>query len=237
MSSLNLIISSTSQVRVEQKLNALAEEHRQGYHEASVLSVQTTDSLSADDKLTWKEIRKKLEDIGVSVAAFDANQDFILKWLSHAVESGAFHERVSLWVVEDLGACSTSSKFPAPTDSPTEPMEPTTAESSADVDLAIDVSRRTDETSYTIPEDGEAITIPVKKRRDRQERGAESRLTKSFNQSQTSLLLEYFEGSKDQGVRSRPYVRVRVTPSAALASKAEAPQETPSYTRRILLGN
>lgn len=35
------------------------------------------------------------------------------------------------------------------------------------------------------------------------------------NQSQTSLLIKYFESSKDPNVHSRPSVRVKVTPSAA----------------------
>ena len=144
-----------------------------------------------------------------------------------------------------MGVESRKIPLPAPTDSPTEAIEPTTAESGTDVDLATDVSRRTDKTSYTIPEDGGEITLPVKKRRDRQERGTESRLTKSSNQSQTSLLIEYFEGGKDQGVRSRPSVRVKVTPSAARKIKNTNDHITvseskdgqkPSYTRRISLG-
>ena len=51
------------------------------------------DSLSAEDRLTWRTIRKELEDIGITVAAFEANRDFILRWLSHAVETGAFEEQ------------------------------------------------------------------------------------------------------------------------------------------------
>ena len=51
------------------------------------------ESLSTDDRSTWRAIRKDLEDIGISVAAFEANRDFILGWLSHATETGAFEER------------------------------------------------------------------------------------------------------------------------------------------------
>ena len=51
------------------------------------------DSLSAEDRLIWRTIRKELEDIGITAAAFEANRDFILRWLSHAVESGAFEEQ------------------------------------------------------------------------------------------------------------------------------------------------
>ena len=69
------------------------EDYRQGRRESTVISVQTVDSLSAEYRLTWRTIRKELEDIGITVAAFEANRDFILRWLSHAVKTGAFEEQ------------------------------------------------------------------------------------------------------------------------------------------------
>ena len=51
------------------------------------------ESLSKEDRSIWRAIRKDLEDIGISVGAFEANRDFILRWLSHAIETGAFEER------------------------------------------------------------------------------------------------------------------------------------------------
>ena len=110
-------------------------------------------------------------------------------------------------------------------------------------DLATDLSRRTDRTSYSIPEDGSPVTISTRKKRDHKERG--SALTKAPQQSQTSLLIEYFEGGKGPNVHSRPSVRVKVTPSAArkIRDTNEHIQITeaggtrkPSFTRRISLG-
>lgn len=69
-------------------------EFRDGKHEGSVVSIQTLDSLSKDDRQTWRDIRKELEDIGVSVAAFDANKDFIVNWFKTAINIGAFDEQV-----------------------------------------------------------------------------------------------------------------------------------------------
>ena len=88
---LNAFIS-TSQSNVESKLDKLIEEYRQGKREASIISLQTVDSLSADDKALWRAIRKELEEIGISVAAFDANRDFIFDWFIRAAETGAFEE-------------------------------------------------------------------------------------------------------------------------------------------------
>ena len=44
------------------------------------------------DKQLWYTIRKDLEDIGITVAAFDANKDFIFEWFRNAVAKGAFGE-------------------------------------------------------------------------------------------------------------------------------------------------
>ena len=84
---------STSQVSVVTKLDKFIEEFRQGKKETSIVSVQTVDSLSTDDRAVWRTIRKELEEIGISVAAFDANRNFIFDWFVRAVEAGAFDEQ------------------------------------------------------------------------------------------------------------------------------------------------
>ena len=100
-------------------------------------------------------------------------------------------------------------------------------------DFATDLSTRTDKTSYSIPEDGSPVTITTKKIRNERD------------QSQASLLIEYFEAGKSgEKARSRPSVRVRVTPSSSKRSKkahdhiqiTETTRDRkPSYTRRISL--
>ena len=132
--------------------------------------------------------------------------------------------------------------LPAPTESST---FQTSGGSGEEADLATDLSRRTDHTSYSIPEDGSPVTIPTKKRRDSRDKGRESAITHAAHHSQTSLLIEYFEGGKGPSVHSRPSVRVKVTPSAARKIKdtnehvqvtASKGSRKPSYTRRISLG-
>lgn len=132
--------------------------------------------------------------------------------------------------------------LPAPTESST---LQTSGGSATATDLATDVSRRTDKTSFSIPEDGSPVTITTKKRRETRDRDREHALTKASHHSQTSLLIEYFEGGKGPNVHARPSVRVKVTPSAARKIKDanEHIQLTelggsrkPSYTRRISLG-
>ena len=136
--------------------------------------------------------------------------------------------------------------LPAPTDPSS--LSSGNGNSGADTDLATDLSRRTDRTSYSIPEDGSPVTISTRrKRQDRDKaREKEGRLTRASHHSQTSLLIEYFEGGKGRSsVQSRPSVRVKVTPSAARKIKdanehiqiTEAGRSTrqPSYTKRISL--
>ena len=70
------------------------QELRDGKREGSVVSTQTLDSLSTDERETWRAIRKELEDVGISVAAFDANKDFIVNWFKTAINTGAFDGQV-----------------------------------------------------------------------------------------------------------------------------------------------
>jgi hypothetical protein len=45
------------------------------------MSTQTIDTLCKDEKEVWRTIRKELEEIGITVTAFDANKDLIFEWL------------------------------------------------------------------------------------------------------------------------------------------------------------
>jgi len=75
-----------------------------------------------------------------------------------------------------------------------------------------DLSRKTECTSVSVPGDGRAITIHTNRRR----RGDDANGSTMTAASQTSLLIEYFEGSKgaDGVPTSRPSVRVKLTPSS-----------------------
>ncbi|OBT82665.1 hypothetical protein VE02_08833 [Pseudogymnoascus sp. 03VT05] len=115
------------------------------------------------------------------------------------------------------------------------------------------VTDQSDQTSYSIPEDGSPVTIPTNRRRE----GAD-RISRESHPSQTSLLIEYFEGGKESQVESRrPSVRVKVTPSSGKSkgrsggsgghiqitkSRSGGKEEKdggrkPSYTKRIHLSS
>ena len=70
------------------------------------MSEQTVDSLSTADKEVWRSIRKELEDLGLSLAAFDANKDFIFSWLMKAIADGALEEQAE--DMDEVGSSSDS---------------------------------------------------------------------------------------------------------------------------------
>lgn len=71
------------------------QEFRDGKHEGSIVSSQTVDSLSTDGRQAWRAIREELEDIGISIAAFEANKDFIVNWFKTAISTEAIEERTA----------------------------------------------------------------------------------------------------------------------------------------------
>lgn len=83
---------STSQARVEQKLDELLREFREGRMEGSVISTLTVDSLSIDERAQWRTVRKELEEHGITLDMFSANTDFIVRWFADAVANGDFEE-------------------------------------------------------------------------------------------------------------------------------------------------
>lgn len=94
---------STSQVTVTKNLHNYLREVQEGGREASVVSTQTVESLSPNVKETWRAIRKELEEIGITVAAFDLNKDFIINWFKEALADGAFEIQMGEGLSQALG--------------------------------------------------------------------------------------------------------------------------------------
>ncbi|TKW56057.1 hypothetical protein CTA1_10916 [Colletotrichum tanaceti] len=102
---------------------------------------------------------------------------------------------------------------------------PTETDSITPTELATDVSRPADEAShYSLPDDGTPVTIKTRNHR--------------ANRSQTSLLIEYFEGGKpgpSGTVDRKPSVRVRLTPSKKHRNDHIQITETNGNTRKTSL--
>ena len=76
-----------------QKLDEYLKGVKNGRIESSVVSHETLDSLSCDDRDAWRTIRKELEDIGITIGTFESNRDLILDWFKRALEAGDFDEQ------------------------------------------------------------------------------------------------------------------------------------------------
>lgn len=156
--------------------------------------------------------------------------------------------------------------LPAPTDSmddndddeetPTkETYKPMASERSRERDYTPKDKARTttkradavESTSFSVPEDGSPITVPIQALLDDGDESIINGRGHRRQKSHTSLLIEYFETSKTgDGKKSKPSVRVKVTPSnkrRAGSASHDAVQITgidgdrkPSYTRVISLG-
>ncbi|MCJ1428960.1 hypothetical protein MMC29_006873 [Sticta canariensis] len=85
---------STSQTNVENKLDASARNSRLKAQRLGC-STRTVDSLSANERQGWPAFQKELEDIETSVAAFEANKDFIVDWIKTAISTRAFEEQTA----------------------------------------------------------------------------------------------------------------------------------------------
>ncbi|KAK0626916.1 hypothetical protein B0T14DRAFT_578685 [Immersiella caudata] len=113
-------------------------------------------------------------------------------------------------------------KYAPPLPAPTETESTFTAPlSDLGTDLGTDVSRPGDEnSSYSIPEDGTPVTIRPGHR---------------ASKSQTSLLIEYFEGGKGSSAGSseqrKPSVRVRLTPSSKHKSRSGSDRDRIEITQ------
>lgn len=82
------VFSSFSQARIEAKLNTLITNNG-ARNRDSRISIHTLDSLSTDDRETWRQLRRNLQDIGISVQALKQHRRFIVSWLEEAVRVGA----------------------------------------------------------------------------------------------------------------------------------------------------
>ncbi|KAL8712822.1 MAG: hypothetical protein Q9220_003030 [cf. Caloplaca sp. 1 TL-2023] len=80
---------STSQIRVQQRLEKYLDDCQQGRRERTITSEQ---SLPENDDSIWLEIRRELEDLGVTASAFSANRVFIIQWFKDSVQTGCFDE-------------------------------------------------------------------------------------------------------------------------------------------------
>lgn len=85
--------TSSSQEAVQAMLRKYIEEIRTGRREGSIISTDSIDSLSPDEKEAWRGVRKELEDVGITPELFTRHSAWIKKTLSDASQSGSLQEQ------------------------------------------------------------------------------------------------------------------------------------------------
>ena len=90
-----LISRSSSNARLERKLNLLISEVRAGKREGSIISEPIFDSKVQSDQETWDILRRELEDVGISAEVIVEKRVFLVGWFQEAVAAGRLDEDVS----------------------------------------------------------------------------------------------------------------------------------------------
>lgn len=86
------LVYRSSTRRLEQKLDKLITEIRAGKRQGSVISTQSLESLSTDEKSLWRELRHEMEDVGISTAVIMDRKEFIIEWFKTAIAEGGLDE-------------------------------------------------------------------------------------------------------------------------------------------------
>ena len=86
---------SSSQIMVERRLKRYIKELQLGLREGSVITSQSSEIATAEEEendVVWQQIRKEVEDVGITPDDFNANKDFIVGWIRKAIQDGMFKE-------------------------------------------------------------------------------------------------------------------------------------------------
>lgn len=90
---LSLIPRSSSQVIVGRRLDRYLKELQLGLHEGSVITSQSSEIAAAEEEEpVWQQIKKELEDVGITADDFNANKDYIIGCIRKAGQDGMFNE-------------------------------------------------------------------------------------------------------------------------------------------------
>ncbi|KAJ7712542.1 hypothetical protein B0H16DRAFT_1342290 [Mycena metata] len=100
-----LLNSSTS--RIEKKLTKFIVEVQAGMREGSVISASThATTLESPD--VWDELRRELEDIGISALVVEERREFIVSWLQNAMDRGLLEINAHVVDIDNLSIRSLS---------------------------------------------------------------------------------------------------------------------------------
>ncbi|MCJ1390796.1 hypothetical protein MMC18_003657 [Xylographa bjoerkii] len=93
----------TSPVVIKKHIRKILQEYREGKREGSIFSSVSADSLTADERIQWRAIRKELENSGLTLAVLDSNRDLIIECLTNALNSESIQNHAAVSTHEKKG--------------------------------------------------------------------------------------------------------------------------------------
>ncbi|KAJ7017397.1 hypothetical protein C8F04DRAFT_467943 [Mycena alexandri] len=111
LTAFNTALLNSSFSRIEKKLTKFIVEVQAGMREGSVMSaskVASTQAATLESPDVWAELRRELEDIGISALVVEERHDFIVSWLRNAMDGGLLEINAHVVDIDDLGIRSRS---------------------------------------------------------------------------------------------------------------------------------
>ncbi|KAI0871079.1 hypothetical protein GGS24DRAFT_510150 [Hypoxylon argillaceum] len=91
LTAFNSSLISSSTTRIEKRLNKFICEVRAGYREGSVVTTPgAAETIESPD--AWAQLRRELEDVGISPAVVEENNEYIVQWIKEALAQGLMEE-------------------------------------------------------------------------------------------------------------------------------------------------
>ncbi|KAK6083476.1 multiple ankyrin repeats single KH domain (pfs domain-containing protein) [Seiridium cupressi] len=87
LTAFNSTLANSSTSRIEKRLNKFIAEVRAGFREGSVVTTpDVTENIESPD--VWNQLRRELEDIGISASIMEENHEYISSWMRNAIRQG-----------------------------------------------------------------------------------------------------------------------------------------------------
>ncbi|KAI6083622.1 hypothetical protein F4821DRAFT_190283 [Hypoxylon rubiginosum] len=91
LTAFNSSLANSSTTRIEKKLNKFICEVRAGYREGSVVTTpDVIETIESPD--IWAQLRRELEDVGISPAVVEEQHEYISSWMKSALAQGLVDE-------------------------------------------------------------------------------------------------------------------------------------------------
>ncbi|KAI2608008.1 hypothetical protein GGR54DRAFT_392384 [Hypoxylon sp. NC1633] len=93
LTAFNSSLTNSSTTRIEKRLNKFMCEVRAGYREGSVVTTaDVAETIESPD--VWAELRRELEDVGISPAVMEENHEYISNWMRSVLVQGLSEDPV-----------------------------------------------------------------------------------------------------------------------------------------------